>query len=61
MIDNMKNNAIYYRTNNEKSKASKSFEYTPKLIGSTPDDNNTLGTEIVVLREYLCNFGYFLI
>ena len=43
------NNADNYRLDNRKKVTSKCFEYKPKIIGSTPDDNNTLETEVVVL------------
>ena len=35
---------------------SKSFEYKAKLIGSTPDDNNTLDAEVFVPLKCLSNF-----
>ena len=45
--------------NNSKTK-SKSFEYKAKVIGRTPDDNNTLDAEVVVPLKYLSNFWRFL-
>ena len=54
--DAHENNADSYRINNSKTTASKSFEYKTKLIGSTPADNNTLDTEVVILLKYLSNF-----
>ena len=43
--------------NNNKTIASKSFEYETKLIGSTPDNNNnTLNAEVMVPLKYLSNF-----
>ena len=33
-----------YRINNNNTIKSKSFEYKAKMIGNTPDDNNTLNT-----------------
>ena len=42
--------------NNNKTIASKYFEYRTKLIGSTPNDNNTLDTEVAVPLKYLNNF-----
>ena len=41
---------------NEKTASSKSFEYKTKIIGSTPDDNNTLHRKVVILLKYLRNF-----
>ena len=46
--------------NNNKTIASKSFEYKTKIIGRTPDNNDTLDTEIVVPLKYLSNFWRFL-
>ena len=53
------NNADNYRINNNKTITSKSFEYKTKLIGSTPNDNNTLNADIVVPLKYLSNFWRF--
>ena len=53
------NNADNYRINNSKTITSKSFEYKTKLIGSTPNDNNTLNADIVVPLKYLSNFWRF--
>ena len=39
---------------------SKSFEYKTKMLGRTPDDNNSLDTEVVVPLKYLSNFWRFL-
>ena len=51
------NDANNNRINNNKTIASKSFEYKTKLIGSTPDNNNnTLNAEVVVPLKYLSNF-----
>ena len=49
------NNANNYRINNNKTVASKSFTYKTKIIGSTPDDDNTLDTEVAVPLKYLSN------
>ena len=49
------NNADNHRINN-KTITSKSFEYNTKLIGSTPNGNNTSTTEVVVPLKYLSNF-----
>ena len=46
--------------NNHKTITSNSFEYKTKIIGRTPDDNNTLDTEVVVLLKYLSSFLGFL-
>ena len=54
------NNTVNYRVNNEKTAASKSFEYKTKITGSTPDDNNILDTEVVVPLKYLSNFWRYL-
>ena len=53
------NNADNYRINNSKTITSKSFEYKTKLIGSTPNDNNTLNADIVVPLKYLSKFWRF--
>ena len=53
------NNADNYRINNSKTITSKSFEYKTKLIGSIPNDNNTLNADIVVPLKYLSNFWRF--
>ena len=49
-------NADNYRTNNNNTTASRSFEYKTEIIGSTPDNNNMLKTEDVVPLKYLRNF-----
>ena len=38
--------------NNNKTTTSKSFKYKTKMIGSTPNDNNILDTEVVVPLKY---------
>ena len=53
---NEKNDAGNYRINNNKTKKSKSFEYSTKIIRSTPKDYNTLDTEVVVPLKYLSIF-----
>ena len=45
---------------NNKTMTSKLFEYKRKKIGRTPNDNNTLDTEVVVPLKYLSNFWRFL-
>ena len=57
--DAKKTNSNNYRIDNDKIKRNKSFEYKIKIIGSTPNDNNTLDTEVVVLLTYLSNFWRF--
>ena len=52
---NESNDADNYRINNNKTTASKCFEYKTKIIGRTPNDN-ILDTEIVVPLKYLSNF-----
>ena len=42
--------------NNKKIITSKSFKYKTKLIRRTPDNNNILDAEVVVLLKYLSNF-----
>ena len=43
-------------TNNNKTITSKSFEYKPRIIGRTPNDNNALDTEVVVPLKNFSNF-----
>ena len=50
------NNAGNYRINNNKTTTSRFFEYKTKIIGSTPNNNSTLNTEVVVPLQYLSNF-----
>ena len=48
-VDVHENNATgHYRTSNSNAMANISFEYEPKIIRNTPDDKNTLVTEVVV-------------
>ena len=42
-----------HKINNNIIITCKSSEYKTKLIGSTPNNNNVLGTEVVVLSKYL--------
>ena len=44
------------KINNNKTIASKSFEYKTKIIGRTPDDNDILDTEGVLPLKNLINF-----
>ena len=46
--DANENNADNYRIDNSNTLISKSFEYKAKIMGSTPANNNTLDTEVVV-------------
>ena len=50
------NSADNYRINSKNTITRKSFEYETKLIGSTPNDNNTLNEDVVVPLKYLINF-----
>ena len=54
---NENNDASNYRINNNKITASKSFENKTKIIGKTPNDNDTLDVEVVIPLKYLSNFG----
>ena len=58
--DPNENNVAGNKINNNKTIASKSFEYKTKLIGSTPNDNNTLNVEVVVPLKNLSNFWRYL-
>ena len=53
----------YHRLNNKKTTTSKVFEYTSKVIGRIPtnnnNDNNTLDAAVVVTLKYLHNFWKF--
>ena len=48
------------RINNNKTLASKSFEYKVKIIGSTPNNNNILDAEAAVSLKYLSSFWRYL-
>ena len=52
--DENENHNANNRINNNKTTTSKSFEY--KAIGSMPNNNNILDTEVVVLLKILSNF-----
>ena len=55
--DANENNAdCNYRTNENKTKTSKSFKCNTKRIRSISADNNRLDTEVVVLLKFLSNF-----
>ena len=45
-----------YRINSNKTTTSKSFEYNTKILGSIPNNNSSLDTEVVVPLKYLRNF-----
>ena len=51
----IENNDNGNKMNNNKTRTSKSFEYKTKIKGRTPDDNNTLDTEVLVPLKYLIN------
>ena len=44
------------KINNDKKITSKSFEHKTKIIGITPNDNNTLNADFVVSLKCLSNF-----
>ena len=54
--DTIENVASRNKINNNKTITSKSFEYTTKLIGRTPNSSNILDAKVVVLLKYLSNF-----
>ena len=54
--DENENDNANNKINNNKAIASKSFEYTTKIIGSSPNNNNILDAEVVVSLKYLINF-----
>ena len=57
MIDDANgNNAANYRIHSNKATTSRSFKYKTKIIGSIPNDNNRLETEVVVPLKYFSNF-----
>ena len=53
--DANENDAAHIKINN-KTITSKSFKYKAKLIGSMPNNNNILDTEVVVPLKYLSKF-----
>ena len=55
-INDDANEKINNRMRDNKTITSTSFEYKAKLIGSTPDDDDILDTEVVVSLKYLSNF-----
>ena len=54
--DTRENNAACIAINNNKTIASKSFEYKAKLIGNPSNNNNILDAEFVIPWKYLSNF-----
>ena len=40
-----------YSLNNNKTATSRSFDLKSKVLGRTPDDNNTLDTEVIILLK----------
>ena len=54
--DANENNATNNRINDNKTIASKSFEYKTKLKESTPNNNNILDAEVFVPLKYLSIF-----
>ena len=55
----IENNDDGNKANNNKAITSKFFEYKTKIIGKTPDDNNTLDSKVAVPLKYLSNFLRF--
>ena len=53
---NENNISDYYKMNNEKTTASKSFQYKTELIASTPNNNSALHTEVVISLKCLSDF-----
>ena len=53
---NENNVADNFRINNNKTTASKSFEYKAKIIESKPADNSRLNEEVVFPLKYVSNF-----
>ena len=49
-----------YMRNNIKTTTSRSIKYKTKIIGSSPDDTNTLNTEAVLPLKYFINFWRYL-
>ena len=58
--DANENNADSNKRDNNKTETSKSFEYKTKIIRRAQDNNNTLGTEIVIPLKCFSNFWRFL-
>ena len=58
--DENENNNAKNRKNNSKAITNKHFEYKRKIMGRTPDGNNTLKVEVAVPSKYFSNFRRFL-
>ena len=58
--DPYENNDDGNKINNNKTIASKTFEYKKKIIGRTPHKNDTLNAEVVISLKNLSNFWRFL-
>ena len=56
MIMCVKKNVARIKVNNNKTITGTSFECKTELIGSTPNNNKILGTEVVAPLRYLSNF-----
>ena len=52
----VKKNVARIKVNNNKTITGTSFECKTELIGSTPNNNKILGTEVVAPLRYLSNF-----
>ena len=48
------------KINNDNTITTKYFEYKTQIVGSTPNDNNTLTADVVVPLKYLSNLWKFL-
>ena len=57
---NENNDAINFRTNNNKRTASKFFECKTKITGSTQNNDYRLDGEVFVLLKYLSKFWKYL-
>ena len=53
---NVNNVADIYRRNSNKTMTGRYFEFKAKIVGSSLDDNNALGSIFVVPFKYLSNF-----
>ena len=56
----IENNDDGNKINNNKTTTGKSFKYKKKIVGTAPDDYNTINAEVVVPLNYLSNFWRFL-
>ena len=55
--NNINNNNNDNNNNNNINNNDNNFKYKTKIIGSAPDNENKLNTEVVVSLKYLSNFG----